>query len=182
MVFGQRQPLKHHKKISGVCVVVGVKQDRFLIVILISILGLVILSLVVFFLRGDTQQYGAEDEPQGVLRNYVLALQKDDFQRAYGYLEQGTDSIDYDQFQEVFLTHRQELARISVRLGSVEKTDRKAVVNLTLIHPANGLFNEGWRENSSALLVQDENGIWKIKRMTYPFWGPDWFPIKTPFP
>jgi hypothetical protein len=151
-------------------------------VILISILGLVILSLVVFFLRRDTQQYGAEDDPQGVLRNYVLALQKSDFQRAYNYLEQGMYPINFDQFQDVFLTHRQELARISVRLGSVEKTDRKAVVSLTLIHPANGLFSNGWRENSSALLVQDENGAWKITRMSYPFWGPDWFPIKTPIP
>jgi len=68
------------------------KQDRFLLGILIFIGLLVIAALALFFIRQDSQVYVADDTPEGVTRNYALALQKQDFQRAYDYLAEKTTS------------------------------------------------------------------------------------------
>ncbi|MBW2589509.1 MAG: hypothetical protein JRD71_02105, partial [Deltaproteobacteria bacterium] len=63
------------------------KKDRFLIGILVGIGVLITAALVVFFTRqGDGQTYMQESTPDGVVHNYVLALQQGDFQKAYGYL------------------------------------------------------------------------------------------------
>ena len=58
------------------------KQDRFLIVILGFILFLVVIAVGLFFIRQEPQTYGPEDSPEGVVRNFVLALQADDYSRA----------------------------------------------------------------------------------------------------
>ncbi len=50
------------------------KQDRFLMGILIFIIVLVVAALVLFFVRNEKPIYGAEDKPEGVLYNYALAL------------------------------------------------------------------------------------------------------------
>ena len=62
------------------------KQDRFLVGILIFIGVLVVVALALFFIRQDNQVYVADDTPDNIVRNYALALQKQDFQRAYTYL------------------------------------------------------------------------------------------------
>jgi hypothetical protein len=158
------------------------KQDRVLLVVLLGITGLVILSLVLFFARRGGQEYGLEDNPSGVIRNYVLALQKGDYQRAYAYLAEQNGKPDFERFQGDFLTQKRELSNVSVQLGSTEQTGEQAVVLLTIIHPGNWLFGDVWREDTSTLLVRDGTGPWEIARMPYPFWGPSWYPIKTPIP
>ncbi len=62
------------------------KQDRFLLGILIFIGVLVVAALGLFFIRQDSQVYVADDSPDNIIRNYALALQKQDYQRAYTYL------------------------------------------------------------------------------------------------
>jgi hypothetical protein len=159
-----------------------VKQDRFLLVVLLAIAGLVLLSLVLFFMRRGGQEYGLEDTPTGVIRNYVLALQKGDYQRAYAYLAEQQGKPDFERFQSDFLTLKRELSNVSVQLGSEEQTGEQALVLLTIIHPGNGPFGDVWREDASTLLARDGTGSWKITRMPFPFWGSSWYPIKTPIP
>jgi hypothetical protein len=62
------------------------KQDRFLLGILIGIGALVAIALAVFFARRDTQQYRADGAPESVVFNYVLAVTNRDYEKAYGYL------------------------------------------------------------------------------------------------
>ena len=57
------------------------KQDRFLTGILIGIGVLVVIALVVFFTRKDSQTYVSEDVPEGVVHNYVLAVLNKDYQK-----------------------------------------------------------------------------------------------------
>ena len=54
------------------------KQDRFLIGILIGIVILVVAALTVFFTRKDNLIYVTEETPEGVVQNYVVALHKRD--------------------------------------------------------------------------------------------------------
>ena len=53
-------------------------QDRFLLVILAAIGVLVVIAVGLFFVRGDAQDYGLEDTPDGVLHNSIVALEEED--------------------------------------------------------------------------------------------------------
>ena len=158
------------------------KQDKFLLVVLLAITGLVLLSLVIFFIRRGSQEYSPESSPLGVVRNYVLALQKGDYPRAYAYLAEQQGKPDFEHFQSDFLTLKREILNVSVQLGSMEQTGEQALVFLSIIHPGNGPFGDVWREDTNALLSRDGTGSWTITRMPYPFWGVTWYPIKPPNP
>jgi len=54
-------------------------KDRFLLGILLAIAALALLAVILFLTRQSGQQgYVADDTPEGVLRNYVLALENKD--------------------------------------------------------------------------------------------------------
>ena len=58
-------------------------SDKVLIAIVAGIVLLIVVALVVTLIRPE---YQAEDTPEGVAHNYLLALQKEEYGRAYGYL------------------------------------------------------------------------------------------------
>jgi Tfp pilus assembly protein PilW len=73
------------------------KQDRFLLGILIGIALLVVAALVVFFTRQQDVAYRTGQAPEDVVHNYALALMNKDFEQAYGYL---ADLQDKPTFEE----------------------------------------------------------------------------------
>src|SRR5215813_10509760 len=79
------------------------KQDRFLMGILVGIGVLVVLALVVFFTRKDTQTYISDDTPEGVVHNYVVAVLNKDYKKAYGYLADLDHKPTYDEFRQSFV-------------------------------------------------------------------------------
>jgi hypothetical protein len=87
-----------------------VKQDRFLLAIIIAIGALVVVALGLFFLRKGSQNYGPEDIPEGVVRNYILALHKQDYTRAYGYLKDGEGKPDITRFRQGFMTREMNIS------------------------------------------------------------------------
>ena len=149
------------------------KQDRFLIAILAAVGILVVAALLVFFFLQDSQAYGAEDTPEGVVRNYIIAISKKDFERAYTALLDAPDKPSYLEFQQSFLSHRLDPSNVSVRITDAKTTGDNAVVNLILTHGGTRLFNGSWSEPGSAMLVQ-QNGNWKIVEIPYPFWAWEW--------
>jgi hypothetical protein len=153
------------------------RQDRFLIGILAGIGLLVVLALALFFLRRGSQAYGPEDTPQGVLRNYILATSKGDYERAYRYLAEGENKPTYDAFLPAFLTRQIDPANIAAQVGEAQYLSKvSALVDLVLIHASSGPFNESYREPNQAWLELDTaTGEWKIQRMPYPYWGFDWY-------
>jgi len=158
---------------------VKLKQDRFLIGILVGIALLVVTSLGLFYSRRGVQDYGPDDTPWGVIRNYVLALEKSDFQRAYGYLHETADKPDFDQFRQSFLTLRLDTNDAAVQLGEVRTSGAEVTVDLVVIHGGRGPFNDVYRETARALLEKDDAGAWKIVTLPYPYWNWDWY---TPRP
>jgi hypothetical protein len=151
------------------------KQDRFLMGILIFIGILVVAALVLFFIRQESQNYGPEDAPDGVVRNYALALQKQDYQRAYGYLADKDNKPTYDSFQRAFLTNQLNLTSNGLQVGSIQYIKNgEATVNLTLIFAGGGPFAGSSSSNDTASLVQ-QAGAWKLIYMPYPYWSFDWF-------
>ncbi len=60
-------------------------SDKFLIAIVAGAILLVVVTLVLALLQ-PKPTYRAEDTPEGVAHNYLLAIQQGDSARAYGYL------------------------------------------------------------------------------------------------
>jgi len=147
------------------------KQDRFLLIILVIIGLLIVLAVAMFFIRQGVQEYGPEDSPEGVLRNYVLALEKNDFSRAYGYLQDAAGKPDFTKFRQNFLSSRSDL---TVRIGEINRTGDEAVVELIVVYGGNEPFSSSWSEDSSALLTL-QNGEWKITYMPSPYWNWNWY-------
>ena len=150
-------------------------QDRFLLVILIAIGVLVVLAVGLYFIRGDTQDYGLEDSPQGVLRNYVLALEKGDYQRAYGYLRDTDRKPDYEEFRQAFLKKSLNPSGTVLQIGDTKASGDETILSVVVVYGSRGPFGSTFRESSNALLVKNQDGDWKIASLPYPYWEWDWY-------
>jgi hypothetical protein len=156
------------------------KQDRFLMVILGVIGALVAIALVLFFVRQGSQAYGTEDAPEGVIRNYVIALQKGDLQKAYSYLIEGANKPTYLRFQQSITTRQVDPASASMRIGKTDiLADGSASVTLTLLHNNNDPFGSTYTDQQIATVAK-QNGIWKLSSVPYPFWAYDWYQLQYP--
>ena len=160
------------------------KQDRFLIGILIFIFLLVAVALGLFYTRQDTQTYGPEDSPAGVVRNYVIAVQNMDFERAYGYMAERDAKPGYDNFRKAFLNSELDTSNAALQIGSTRNiSESEAVVDVTLVYSSNDPFSRSWSDSQKASLIK-QDGSWKLTSMPYPYWGWDWYTptIQTPMP
>jgi hypothetical protein len=157
------------------------KQDHFLIGIIIFIVLLAASALGIFFLRQNTgSTYLPEDSPEGIVHNYVVALNQNDFERAYGYLVEAERKPTYSQFRQVFISSQTEKENQTIRIDGVEILDDEAIVRVTIQYIARGPFSGGWGYQEAALLVLDGD-TWKITYLPYPYWGWDWYQTdKTP--
>ena len=157
------------------------KQDRFLIGILIFIIVLVAVALGLFYSRQDIQTYGPEDTPEGVVRNYVIAVQNMDFERAYTYLATKDAKPSYDDFRKAFLNRELDTSNAAVQIGSTRTiSENEAVVDITLVYSSNDPFSNSWSDCQRASLVKQEDS-WKLSNMPYPYWGWEWY-SNTPIP
>ncbi len=161
-----------------------IRQDRFLLSILAGIGVLVLFSLVLFFVRRGEPVYGPEDTPQGVLQNYLVALSKDDYQRAFRYVagppgttdpNQSPGLPDFEQFRQFFLVEtRGQISNTGLQIGEVRLlADDSASISVTVLHTSGSLFNSVSRDSQQAQLIR-ENGQWKLVQAPYPFWSYAW--------
>ena len=157
------------------------KKDRFLIGILIFIGLLVVVSVALFFIRGRNQAYGPEDTPDGVLKNYALALQNMDYERAYTYLADRQSKPTYETFRQAFLTRMLDTSNSALQVGKVyQDSPDTAWVEVSILFAGTGLFDTGWTNNDKGTLIL-QNGAWKITYLPNPYWGWDWY-TPTPMP
>ena len=149
------------------------KSDRFLTSILIGIGVLVVAALALFFIRQGGQDYVTDDTPTGVTHNFILALIRSDYDRAYGYMSESTTKPTLDQFRVSFLASQSNLTDVSVQVGSADIAGSTANVTVILIYSSGNLFNGANRQpQTGQLTLQD--GSWKIVQMPYPFWDYNW--------
>ena len=151
------------------------KPDRFLWALLIGIGVLGVAAVALFFLRRGGQEYGPEDTPENVVRNYALALQKLDYARAYALLQDAEGKPDFERFRLYFLTRAADPSSVGLAIQGSAITGDQAVVDVVVIYTDSGPFVDANRSPGSALLVRDGSGAWKIASLPYPFWGYDWY-------
>lgn len=151
------------------------KQDRFLIGILIGIAVLILAALAVFFTRQNQQTYSGTNTPSGVVHDYVLALLNKDYQKAYGYLADLENKPTFDEFRRTFVTGRLGSSSSGVRIGGVDVHGQDASVEVDMIYSPSDPFSTGYNNVGSAQLVK-QNGVWKISSMpTYNLWDYSWY-------
>lgn len=153
------------------------KTDRFLLFLLIGIGVLVLLAVGLFLARSGAQQaYGDESIPEGVLRNYVIAVQKQDYARAYAYLSDTTQGKPtLAAFQQSMISMQTEMLRTGVEIGAAQlNDDGTGVIPVTLIHNVEGVFSTPYRDAQSVTALR-EGGDWKITHIPYPYGDYGWY-------
>jgi ABC-type amino acid transport substrate-binding protein len=149
------------------------KTDRFLTGILVGIGVLIVIALALFFLRREQTDYRVEDAPDAVAHNYILALERQDYERAYSYLADTETKPSYSAFRIAFTQGQIDTGRSIASIGETETFDDEAIVGLTITRGSSGLFSDPYRDTQSVLLVR-QNGDWKITQAPWPYWGWDW--------
>jgi hypothetical protein len=150
------------------------KQDRFLVGILVGIGVLVIVALTLFFTRQDKQEYVPDDTPEGVVHDYVLAIYKDDYEKAYAYLAETDNMPSYNEFRQAFFNNYVNPNNAGLELGETKIVGEEAYVTVYLIYNPSGPFSDGSRSSDTAHLER-QNGAWKLLQMPYNFWSYNWY-------
>jgi len=148
--------------------------------ILAGVLALVVLALAVYFLRPQPD-YVDDSTPQGVVHNYVLAVYRADYDRAYDYLADWEDKPTRLEFIEKMRASRLALKRISVRLGETTRVDDQALVDALIRYGSSGPFDSGWTANDQFQLTRQANG-WKIRSGPDPFFQWEWVKAAPTYP
>ena len=153
------------------------KQDRFLFGILVGIGVLVGAAFALFFIRQSQMNYVADDTPAGVVQDYVLALHKGDYQKAYDYLADGKDKPTYDEFCRPFITKMNSISSADVQIRETVLLNQEAVVTLVFSGYYDAPYGASRSTEQATLKLQ--NGHWKISMMPSPYWYYDWYQAKV---
>lgn len=150
------------------------KQDKFLTGILIGVGLLVVLALVLFFTRQDNRDYLAEDTPEGVTHNYVLAVLNKDYEKAYGYLADLKYKPTYEDFRQSFQNGMVNPDNMGLDVGRATINGNEAEVDLTIYYSYSDPFSSRTGSPDRALLVKQDDA-WKLSAMPYNFWDWNWY-------
>ncbi len=145
--------------------------DKFLIAIVAAVIILVIGALgVAFYLPEAT--YQPEDTPEGVVHNYLLAMENEDFERAYGYLSPSLDDYpeDADEFEDDlryygYYYNSTTSRTLAIENSKVNGSRATVTVRLTEFY-GDGLFNSSEYSYTFEVTLQQEAGEWKIINST----------------
>ncbi|HEY73428.1 MAG TPA: hypothetical protein G4N99_09170 [Thermoflexia bacterium] len=152
--------------------------DKFLVGIVAGIILLVVAAFIITLTRPDPA-YQAEDTPKGIAHNYLLALQKEDFERAYSYLSPTLDG--YPDSAEAFVEQVKDSSwrfRVDVdttlAVESARITNNRATVDVREARfYESDLFDPGQRTTIFEIELQLDDGEWKIVDADYYF-SPCW--------
>ncbi len=141
--------------------------DKFLIGIVAGIVLLIIVAFVVTLARPEPT-YQAEDTPEGVAHNYLLALQQEDYERAYGYLSPTLEGypVSAEEFARDVRDHSWSFRLdedITLAVESSRVIGNRAVVDVRESRFYDGdLFDSSQSTTVFEMELQLEDGEWKI--------------------
>jgi len=150
-------------------------KDRFLIGIVVGVLLLVVVAFVVV-LRRPAPSYRAEDTPEGVAHNYLLALRLGEYDRAYGYLSSTLEGypINAAQFaddveQQRWLFHLDDDVTLVVESAQINGEMATAVIQETTFYNG-GLFNNNQYTNTFNMHLIRSGASWHIDKADSYWW------------
>lgn len=145
------------------------KTDRFLIAIVAGVAVLVIAVFVLALLRPNQPAYQADDSPEGVAHNYLLALELEEVERAYGYLSPTLPGYPANAgaFERDARNNRWSFGyyddKVSLAVEAVNVTGDSATVLIRrTTFRRGGLFDSGQNSSTFEVTLGREKGEWKI--------------------
>lgn len=155
-------------------------RDWFLISIVVGIVAIVIAGLVLALSGSEPRDYVSDEDPQGVAFNYLLAIQKKDYDRAYGYLAAELPSRPadagqfFDDLQDSWNCSSEQLEQSGFRIDESEIfTDRAVVFVEQTIYTRGGIFGGGSYTNRHTVNLIQEPAGWRINNSDQ-CWSFEW--------
>ena len=142
-------------------------QDQLMVAILAGIVILIVVAFVLA-LRSPEPSYRAEDTPEGVAHNYLMAIREKDYDRAFAYLSPTLDSGP-ESVSDFTLDARDswEFRRdedVSMTVLSADVNEDAATVKVREIrHYQGGLFESGQTTSLFTMYLRQEDGEWKVE-------------------
>ena len=149
--------------------------DKILVGIVVGILLLIVVALVVTMTRPEPT-YMDDGSPESAAHNYLLALHKKDYERAYGYLSPSvynypsSTSIFKKTVEDESYWRFRKNTDVSISVGDVELSGKYATVEITESRFSGGdLFDSGQRINTFEMELELEGDDWKLVASDYYF-------------
>jgi hypothetical protein len=146
-------------------------ERRFFWGLLAGVVLLAAVALAVALARQGQAVYRTDDTPTSAVYNFLLALQRDEPQKAYALL----GAIPCKPPLEEFVARAAWPAPLTVSLGAAQSENGHAWVTLHFQASA-GPFSESTGPNERVVLRR-EQGHWKITRLPPELW-----PFSPPWP
>lgn len=142
-------------------------SDKLFVSIIIGIVILSAISLIISF-NSKAAEYKDESSPEGVAQNYLLAIQKEDYDRAYGYLSETIENLPANtkQFENDLNLYGYVSDRISKMVFSIEAIDQEneeaKVILTSILLTEDGLLGGFHRRDQITINLVLEHNHWKI--------------------
>ncbi|TAK10791.1 MAG: hypothetical protein EPO32_14135 [Anaerolineae bacterium] len=141
------------------------KTDKFLIGIVIGAAVLVIAASAIVLGRPEPT-YLPDTAPENIVQNYILAVQQEDYSRAYSYLSPEVKSypIDVTDFKrdlERFTAYQNQVESLAVEDVSL-LGDTATVFISAQVYYQGGLFDSGQYSNTYRYELDRLSGEWKL--------------------
>jgi len=145
------------------------KSDTILIWIVGGIVVLVIAAFAIALVKPKAT-YMADDSPEGVAFNYLFAIERGEYERAYGYLSPETKGYpeSVDDFRDDIKDYSWEFSNLdsstALDVIGTDITGSRADVTMRVTYFREGdLFDSGQSSYTfDVTLREDDNGEWKI--------------------
>lgn len=152
--------------------------DKILVGIVAGVVLLIVVAFVVVLTRPDPE-YQSDETPQGVVHNYLLALQKGEYERALSYISSSIDRRPEDSVEFAEDAHDNWSFRTldrdtSIIIDSTQITGKRASVEVReTVYRDGGIFDNWQDESSFEMILLEGNGEWKLIHGDM-YWAPCW--------
>ncbi len=150
-------------------------SSRRWLVLFAIVIGVLVIATVflVLLTKGNKVTLLPEDSPQGTVQRYLVAIQENDYQKAFGYLSfSPTDKITtYNDWLMMVGPQASSQAVWKATLGKITVNGNNATVEVTIdtARPG-GLFGNSQYSQFIIFLLAKTANAWFITSPTYIYW------------
>lgn len=140
------------------------RSNKVLIGILIGI-GLIVLAGFMIAVQWQEPQYRPGESAEDVVYNYLLAVQKEDYQRAYGYLDPYAKDfpsrISFEQYNYKWMPSNRGRGSFEIEIIEQDALAAKAVVHIVNTY-GGSFFDTDYSSSDYRIEMRKVRGNWRL--------------------